>query len=311
MAKSPDAFRTISEVAEWLDTQAHVLRFWESKFTQVKPVKRAGGRRYYRPADMQLLGGIKHLLHDEGMTIKGAQKLLREKGVKHVALLSPDIDDDQPDVASVDVVPETVAAVPDAPVTPDMPDQVVTAHGDGFENDLPAEAISERADDGGDDMAGGIVADDLEAPLVADEEEEAAALQAAPISDAIEIPDDESDVPEVTAAQIGDMGQNLDEDAEGDPEDGSAVDEILPPPETLPAFLQRATFDTVPQEDRLDDTDTIPPAQTSQSRDGALTDILGGLAETRTIAPEHRAAAADAMARLAALRDRLSETANS
>ena len=71
MPKSRDAFRTISEVAEWLDTQPHVLRFWESKFSQVRPVKRAGGRRYYRPADMMLLGGIKRLLHDDGMTIKG------------------------------------------------------------------------------------------------------------------------------------------------------------------------------------------------------------------------------------------------
>ncbi|WP_370286842.1 MerR family transcriptional regulator [Pseudooceanicola nanhaiensis] len=85
MAKSADAFRTISEVAEWLETPAHVLRFWESKFTQVKPVKRAGGRRYYRPGDMELLGGIKQLLHEEGMTIKGVQKLLRERGVGHVA----------------------------------------------------------------------------------------------------------------------------------------------------------------------------------------------------------------------------------
>ena len=92
MDKSPDAFRTISEVAEWLGVPAHVLRFWESKFTQVKPVKRAGGRRYYRPADMTLLGGIKKLLHDDGMTIKGVQKLLREKGTGHVAGFSPALD---------------------------------------------------------------------------------------------------------------------------------------------------------------------------------------------------------------------------
>lgn len=84
MAKKRDAFRTISEVSDALDTPAHVLRFWESKFTQIKPVKRAGGRRYYRPDDLNLLAGIKTLLHEEGMTIKGAQKLLREKGVKHV-----------------------------------------------------------------------------------------------------------------------------------------------------------------------------------------------------------------------------------
>ena len=86
-AKAKDAFRTISEVAEWLDTPTHVLRFWESKFSQIKPVKGAGGRRYYRPTDMDLLGGIKQLLHEDGMTIKGTQKLLREKGAKHVATL--------------------------------------------------------------------------------------------------------------------------------------------------------------------------------------------------------------------------------
>lgn len=92
MSKSRDAFRTISEVSDWLDVPAHVLRFWESKFSQVKPVKRAGGRRYYRPTDMQLLGGIKKLLHEDGMTIKGVQKLLRENGVKHVAALAPDLE---------------------------------------------------------------------------------------------------------------------------------------------------------------------------------------------------------------------------
>ena len=93
MPKSPDAFRTISEVADWLGLQAHVLRFWESKFSQVKPIKRAGGRRYYRPADMLLLGGIKKLLHDDGMTIKGAQKFIRENGVGRVSDLSQPLDD--------------------------------------------------------------------------------------------------------------------------------------------------------------------------------------------------------------------------
>ena len=85
MGKSPDAFRTISEVAELLDIPAHVLRFWESRFTQVKPVKRAGGRRYYRRADILLLDGIRRLLHDDGFTIRGVQKLLREEGVRRVA----------------------------------------------------------------------------------------------------------------------------------------------------------------------------------------------------------------------------------
>lgn len=90
MDKSPDAFRTISEVADVLETPAHVLRFWESRFPQIRPVKRAGGRRYYRPSDVALLAGIKRLLHDEGLTIRGVQKILRDQGVRHVAGLSDD-----------------------------------------------------------------------------------------------------------------------------------------------------------------------------------------------------------------------------
>lgn len=93
MAKAADAFRTISEVADWLGVPAHVLRFWESKFPQIKPVKRAGGRRYYRPEDMRLLGGIKSLLHDQGMTIKAAQQFLREHGVQEVAGRSQPLED--------------------------------------------------------------------------------------------------------------------------------------------------------------------------------------------------------------------------
>ena len=92
MTKAPDAFRTISEVADWLGVQTHVLRFWESKFRQIKPVKRAGGRRYYRPSDMTLLGGIKKLLHEDGMTIKGAQKVLKDQGVQAVSAMSRPLD---------------------------------------------------------------------------------------------------------------------------------------------------------------------------------------------------------------------------
>lgn len=119
MPKSPDAFRTISEVSTWLDTPAHVLRFWESKFTQIKPVKRAGGRRYYRPDDMALLGGIKSLLHDEGMTIKGVQKLLREKGVKHVAALGPSPEGAEDNV--IDAVPPKAPEAEPAPEAPKAP----------------------------------------------------------------------------------------------------------------------------------------------------------------------------------------------
>src|SRR6478735_8583513 len=87
VAKSPDAFRTISEVATDLDVPQHVLRFWESRFTQIKPVKRAGGRRYYRPEDVDLLRGIRALLYSDGLTIKGVQKVLKERGLRHVAEL--------------------------------------------------------------------------------------------------------------------------------------------------------------------------------------------------------------------------------
>jgi DNA-binding transcriptional MerR regulator len=84
MSKAAEAFRTISEVAGELDVQKHVLRFWESRFPQVRPMKRGGGRRYYRPEDMELLRGIRHLLHAEGYTIKGVQKILREQGIDYV-----------------------------------------------------------------------------------------------------------------------------------------------------------------------------------------------------------------------------------
>jgi DNA-binding transcriptional MerR regulator len=85
MDKSPDAFRTISEVAEVLDLPQHVLRFWESRFPQIKPLKRGGGRRYYRPDDVELLRAIKHLLYDEGYTIKGVQRLFKEQGARALA----------------------------------------------------------------------------------------------------------------------------------------------------------------------------------------------------------------------------------
>ena len=83
MEKAPDAFRTISEVAEDLDLPQHVLRFWETRFTQIKPLKRGGGRRYYRPDDIDLLKGIRYYLYGEGYTIKGVQRILKERGVKH------------------------------------------------------------------------------------------------------------------------------------------------------------------------------------------------------------------------------------
>jgi DNA-binding transcriptional MerR regulator len=110
--KAPDAFRTISEVADDLDVPQHVLRFWESRFPQIKPMKRAGGRRYYRPDDVDLLRGIRHLLYGEGYTIRGVQRILREQGPKFVqAVWEPGAA--QPAIAPGD---ETQA---DEPLAPD------------------------------------------------------------------------------------------------------------------------------------------------------------------------------------------------
>lgn len=84
MDKSPDAFRTISEAAEELDLPQHVLRFWETRFSVIKPLKRGGGRRYYRPDDLMLLRGIRHLLYEQGFTIKGVQRILKDQGPRYV-----------------------------------------------------------------------------------------------------------------------------------------------------------------------------------------------------------------------------------
>ena len=115
MKKSPDAFRTISEVAEWLDIPTHVLRFWESRFSQIKPVKRAGGRRYYRPSDMRLIGGVKTLLHDQGMTIRGVQKVFREQGIKHVSSHSKALDSEVIDADVIEHEPAPADAGAPAP----------------------------------------------------------------------------------------------------------------------------------------------------------------------------------------------------
>jgi DNA-binding transcriptional MerR regulator len=84
VAKGPEAFRTISEAADELHVPQHVLRFWETKFPFIRPMKRAGGRRFYRPSDIAVLRGVRHLLHDEGYTIKGVQRLHREQGVRRL-----------------------------------------------------------------------------------------------------------------------------------------------------------------------------------------------------------------------------------
>ena len=109
MSKSEKAFRTITEVAEILELPAHVLRFWESKFKYIKPMKRGGGRRYYRPEDINLLIGIKHLLYSEGLTIKGAQKAIKTDGVKATAQIGlKKIIDINPNSSPVEIMPSSV-----------------------------------------------------------------------------------------------------------------------------------------------------------------------------------------------------------
>ena len=127
MQKSREAFRTISEVADWLDVPAHVLRFWETRFAQIKPTKRGGGRRYYRPADMLVIGGIKTLLRDKGMTIRGVQKLLREQGVSHVSSFSIPLESEQTEREAqdqIESVPKDGQLIP-SPAAPDKPEEDV------------------------------------------------------------------------------------------------------------------------------------------------------------------------------------------
>ncbi|MFC7050384.1 MerR family transcriptional regulator [Emcibacter nanhaiensis] len=117
-AKSPNAYRTISEVADAMEVPQHVLRFWEGKFSQIKPMKRGGGRRYYRPEDVEIIQVIRTLLHEDGYTIKGAQKLLREQGVKSIvqqyANDSDDTGENSVSAAAVEASSEEVAMEGDA-----------------------------------------------------------------------------------------------------------------------------------------------------------------------------------------------------
>lgn len=147
--KSEAAFRTISEVAEELDVPQHVLRFWETKFTQIRPMKRGGGRRYYRPEDVLLLQRIRALLYDDGLTIKGVQKLLREKGVK--ALIA----DPQP-------LPATLAEVEAAAQAEQVPGDEATP--------MPPTAtdhVEPLPDAGGDSPSGELAAPTATAGLTA------------------------------------------------------------------------------------------------------------------------------------------------
>jgi len=112
VAKGPNAFRTISEAAEELGVPQHVLRFWETKFSFIRPMKRAGGRRFYRPQDIVVLRGVRALLHNEGYTIKGVQKLHKEQGVKHLAAAGVGVE--MPDLAVEETPADTSSLAPES-----------------------------------------------------------------------------------------------------------------------------------------------------------------------------------------------------
>jgi DNA-binding transcriptional MerR regulator len=116
VAKSPNAFRTISEAADEIGAPQHVLRFWETKFTFVSPLKRAGGRRFYRPQDLVVLKAVKRLLHDEGLTIKGVQRLYKEQGIKRIAAWG-----DPEGLVSFEPEGAVAAETPGGPASPASP----------------------------------------------------------------------------------------------------------------------------------------------------------------------------------------------
>ncbi len=148
--KSQTAFRTISEVADELDVAQHVLRFWESKFPQVRPLKRGGGRRYYRPEDIELLREIRTLLYDEGYTIKGAQKLLRQRRVRPAA---PPRATEKPSLPPVAQPPPPPG---EAHEPKDVADPGGTSAGDPADGQVPperADAVAAQPAAGPDDTA--------------------------------------------------------------------------------------------------------------------------------------------------------------
>ncbi|KIN61278.1 Transcriptional regulator, MerR family [Sulfitobacter noctilucae] len=237
MGKSPDAFRTISEVADWLGIQAHVLRFWESKFTQVRPVKRAGGRRYYRPGDMLLLGGIKQLLHEDGLTIKGVQKILREEGMSHVSALSQPLDEltqsqmeDVPEATFIDV-PEEPAEETGVVLSFESPPQKTEA---ASAPEAPAEVVVEDV----------VEPVKTEAPAAAQPDEpisapiETATPEAEPVSDG----GDKTTVPEAENIQIA------------EPAPQPPVDEVPSEPEITAAE---------PEQDEPEAAESVEPAETA------------------------------------------------
>ena len=346
MSKSADAFRTISEVADWLGIPAHVLRFWESKFTQVKPVKRAGGRRYYRPADMQLLGGIRKLLHDEGMTIKGVQKVMREQGVHHVAAMSPPLDGDlEADVAGIALdVPEAEEEPrgqivsfgrpqAEAPAPISKVEEPATTNSEPTETlpDAPqknAESAPVSPEPSVEDTSPEEVAPRESADLTAPEpteqtegtptRETAASDQAAPITEAAGVPSiSDAAPPEPTS---GDDGSAISEDAQVD--DEAPVEVTGASPEPIPKRMAQpadpedeVAIEAEAPTSKIDVRSRVEPVQTvddPSDTEPATPSTLSLLsAYDRKPAPQDAARIADIANRLTNLRSRMSGNAKS
>jgi len=339
MPKSPDAFRTISEVADWLGIQAHVLRFWESKFTQVKPIKRAGGRRYYRPADMLLLGGIKRMLHDDGLTIKGVQKVLREEGMNHVSALSAPLDeltqtdfaDDGPEpIDMVAAEPEqrksvvlpfeagraphqetedaqsTSEPVPERAVTKDEPEQVAASTEMApAEPDQPVPAADPPVDPEGtpiDDMP------DVENPKPDDMKNAVPPPQDKPVIAQNSVPE----TSEVTPKPLDVQAQPQPNDAAADESTAKEDD----PNDELPAFLRQPLSDQPPEETQTEAPAvevSAPkpriidvPTHIDEAAIPAAPGVLSAALNARSCTPAMAKDLAPLLSRLAALRDSMS-----
>ena len=257
MKKAPDAFRTISEVADLLETPAHVLRFWESKFYQVRPVKRAGGRRYYRPDDVALINGIRHLLQVQGMTIRGVQRVLQENGAKHVVGLgSPLPLSNQQDV--IDAEPQ--ASVPSEQAQPRDSDAGTGAEPHVFDaapvvQPEPSQIeASDRLDTGDTEVVADIAAD-TEVPEPA---AEAPNLTATPTAEVL------APIAEVSkvATEHDDADRDQQDAAQpsvADSDEDTMTDDNLAPPEVLPT--SDTTMDAILEKPIPRDPVAVPAAE--------------------------------------------------
>ncbi|OSP54924.1 MerR family transcriptional regulator [Pseudoruegeria sp. SK021] len=304
MKKSPQAFRTISEVAHWLETPAHVLRFWESRFPEIAPVKRAGGRRYYRPEDMQLLGGIKHLLHTEGHTIKAVQSKLEAEGSEAVAAFSPPMtfgaqsaEPEAEDPALADTPDQSdVTTSPDVSVVEDAPppsESGPMAEPEDHPDDAAEDQVSTPPDAAETGPTPAFIRSAAPHPAAVEATEDADDLSShgseiAPppigffFDDSVESDLDEDDVP--MGADTPDLGQ--DDDAAISPA-VTAADSVI----TLP--LSSTSDDQNP--DDPDDDARLP------GRAIPLSACLRALSPASFPQPAARAALSDLYARLSAL----------